>query len=262
MPSTLMNQAPQAGRAGIHFLSMGHAIPAQAIPCPHSSAPIRKGVPSGYCLLQELVNKGEQICIGALGVLTLVLPVVELHKLFSLLKDIELISWRLFQIFKQLKNMKFPKAMGRYPQSQQQAPGLGAGGGNLTSPSPSSKRACFGPRTETEDKNLCLLHHTYSSPSSTASCGQLFPCCQAQHCCKEHKTVWESLGFARWQKANRDCVTFVYSLINFTLALVICPKKFSVEVENTVPPFQTQGHLNALNQAGIWCLKTPVKGSF
>lgn len=48
MPRALMNQAPQAGRAGIHFPSMASAIPAQAIP---SSS--RKWVPSGCWLLQE-----------------------------------------------------------------------------------------------------------------------------------------------------------------------------------------------------------------
>lgn len=53
-------------------------------------------LPAGRELTEDLIitgilNRIEQTCIGALGVFMLVLPAVESHKLFRLLKDIELI---------------------------------------------------------------------------------------------------------------------------------------------------------------------------
>lgn len=143
-------------------------------------------------------------------------------------------------MFKQLTNVKFPKARGgtqsastRHLVWEQEREPMGI---SPLSPSPVSIRVCFGPHRE--NKTLWLLHHTFSSPGSTASCGHLLSCCQAQHCCEEHKTVWESLGFARWQKANRDCVTFVYSLVSFTLALNLPKEVFSCSRKHSTLPFK------------------------
>lgn len=89
----------------------------------------KEGSSQWMLIITGNLNSTEQTCIGALGVITLVLPAAESHKLFSLLKDTQPIICSLFQILKQLTNMKFPKATGGYPQCQQQAPGLGAGEG-------------------------------------------------------------------------------------------------------------------------------------
>lgn len=169
-------------------------------------------------------------------------------------------------MFKQLTNMKFPKATGRYPQcqnrhlvwDQEREP-------HIPIPIPTEHiRVCFVPHTKTEDKNLWLLQYTFSSPWSTASCGPLFPWCQAQQCCDEHtETVWESLGFCQmaesWQRLCNVCL----QPDKFYLGTHHLPKEvFSWRRKHSTYPFQTLGHLNAHNQAGIWFLKTPVKGSF
>lgn len=84
MPSALMNQALQAGQEPTSFqLDVQSQL---------RQFPLASGreftVDNDY---HRILNRTEQTCIGTLGLLTLVLPAVEWHKLFSLLRDIELI---------------------------------------------------------------------------------------------------------------------------------------------------------------------------
>lgn len=184
----------------------------------------------------------------------LVLPAsVELHKLFSLLSE----CWNKDNWTDSLNNYSkysnslqmwnFLKPAWRHLIWEQ-------GRGKLTTPPPTSIKSLFGPHGETEASGEQLvappsewhspwhehhhLHRTFSSPGSTTSCGSLSYKRPIFHIAK-NSIVVKSIKLSegnRWQKANRDCITFVYSLISFTLAFVICPKKLSIKVENTVLP--------------------------